>query len=105
MSRITMTQRGQCLRNRSRMMSKVVDHFYPALFAAQLLPPRDPGKSFQRIVDLCLRHIVKSRGRRGHGSVAHIELADERDLKGVFAEFKARALGGIGNVANSLRAI
>src|SRR2546428_12140068 len=62
MARVTVTQRGQRLRNRGGMMSEVVDHFYSAGFPTHFLPPRGAGKSFQRIVDLCLRQIVKSCG-------------------------------------------
>src|SRR5260370_37787258 len=46
-ARIPMTQRVQRLRDRGRMMPKIVDHFDAARFATHFLAARDTGKSFQ----------------------------------------------------------
>src|SRR5436309_14308341 len=100
-----MAQRGQGLSNCGGMMSEIIDHFYTADFAAHFLPTGNSRKTLQRIADLVLGHTVKSRRRRGHGSVADVEFSDQRDLENVIAKLKARTLGRIGDVANSLRTI
>src|ERR1700736_6572997 len=78
----------QGLPDRSRMMTEIVDHFHPACFAAQFLPPRDPGKTFQGVVDLRFGYIVKPRRRHSHCGIAHIEFADERNFINVVAQLE-----------------
>ena len=88
-----MTQRLQRVGNRRGMMTEIVNHLYAARFAAKLLPSRDPGKTLERAVDFCLRHIVKPRRHRGHRGVAHVEFANQRNFENVVAKFKSRTAG------------
>ena len=85
---ITMSQRLQRLRDRGRMMAEIVDYFYAARFAAHFLPARDTFESLQRIIDLRFRHVVKSRGARGHGRVADVKFANQRNLVNIVAQFE-----------------
>src|ERR1017187_5293006 len=105
MTGITMAKRLERLRDRGGMMPKVVNHRYAPRFAANFLPARDSQKTGERLVDLRFGHAIKTRGTRGHGGVAHIELADQRNFKGIVAEREPRSIGGISDVANSLRAV
>ncbi len=52
-----------------------------------------PGKLASAACDLRLRHAVKLRRRDGHGGVAHVELADHRDLESLVAKLEAGARG------------
>src|SRR5438067_7457215 len=100
-----MTKRVQGVSDCRRMMSKVINHFHAARFAADLLSPRDARKSLERIVDLCFRHFIKPRRCRRHRRVAHIEFADQRDLERLVTELESRGGRRERNVANALRAI
>ena len=80
-----MTERLQCLSNRSGMMPKIVDHCDAASFAAKLLAARNAQETGERAGDFCRRHIVKARRRRRHRSVMNIEFANKRNFENVVA--------------------
>ena len=63
------------------MMSEVVDHRDAAHHAADFLAAFDPLEGGQGLLDLRHRHAVEMRGRSGHGGVANVEVADQRNLK------------------------
>src|SRR4030095_8648869 len=84
------TERLQCLSDRSRMMPEVVDHFNPASFAAELLPPRNPREAVECAGDFFRRHIIKASRGRCHCGVMNIEFANERNFENVVAKFKSR---------------
>src|SRR5205814_5656740 len=93
------------LANRGGMMPEIVDHFHAARFAPDFLPPRDSFETGEPFPDFRQRRAVEPRRRNRHGRIAHVEFADERHFELVVAEREARALGGIGDVADLLRAI
>src|SRR4029077_1219554 len=98
-----MAQRLQRLRDRSGMMAKVVNHLYPPRFAAELQPPRNPGKTLERAVDFRLWHIVKPCCHRCHRCIVDIEFAKERNFESVFPERELGAFSRVCDVTNSLR--
>ena len=85
MSMKAMTERLQCLSDRSGMMPEIVDHFNAASFAAKLLPARNPRETVECAGDFLRRHIIKARRSSGHCGVMNIELANKRNFENVLA--------------------
>src|SRR5438552_19115611 len=100
-----MTKRVQRVIDRRWVMPKIVDHFYAARLAADFLSPRDTKKSLKSVFDLRLRHFIKPRRCSRHRRVAHIELADERDLEHLVNKCESRTIRLESDVANALCAV
>src|SRR4029077_19203970 len=98
-----MAQRFQGIGDRSGMVTKIVDYFYAPRFTAKFLPPRNSGKTLERAVDFCLWHIIKPRRDRRHRSVAHIELAHQRNFKRLISKLKSGTFSRTGDISDSLR--
>src|SRR5246127_5395882 len=81
-----MPERLQCLRDRSGMMSEIVDDLNAASFAAKLLPACNPRETVERASDFFGRHVIEARRRRRHCGVMNIEFADKRNFKNIVAE-------------------
>src|SRR5207237_8261321 len=84
------------------MVAEIGDHFHPTRFPAHFLSPRNAGKALECVVDLCFRYIVKSRCRRCHRRVAHIEFTYERNFERFLAKFEPRATGRVSHLANPM---
>src|SRR2546430_2056335 len=100
-----MAQCFQGVCDRSRMMTKIIDHLYPSGSPADFLPPGDAAKSLKRAVDFRLRHIVKPRRHRRHRGVVHIKFAYEGNLESLISKLESGTFSRGGDITDSLRAI
>src|SRR5204863_2656447 len=101
---IAMAQCFQGVCDRGRMMTEIVDHLHPSGLPAEFLPPGDPGKSPKRVVDFCLRHIVKPRRHRRHCSVVHIKFAYEGNLERLISKLEFGTCSRGSDITDALRA-
>src|SRR5207248_9151096 len=77
LTRVTLSQPLQRLCDRRRMMTKVVDHFYSADFAADFLSSCNAFETRARLLDLSFREAIElCRGAR-QCRVANIEFSDQ----------------------------
>src|SRR5205085_4162560 len=87
------------------MVAEIVNHLHATRFAAELQPPRHPGKTLECGVDFRYWHIIKPRRHRCHRSIVDIEFTNERNFEYVFAEFEPGAFSRVSDIPDSLGAI
>src|SRR4026207_1059990 len=102
---ITTARRRQRRRGRGRMMTEIVNHFYPAHFAADFLASRYSFELRQRRANSLSRHAIESRGRNRHRGVADVEFAEHWNLKFLIAQNEPRFFCRITHIPDPLSAV